>query len=245
MIKNLLKAKIKSKLRRPLSGLDRIILASTFSKIDRIPIYIVPTNVHPSLIDPKIDFIQLAKSIDANIGLLNKVQDRFNKVDGYMTANWVPLLGCGAAEMGTTYTITPSIEPTPEVYALDRMKFEDLKFPKYEGYLEKNIELTIKAQDTYPNMMNPPMILGPFDLAVFLRGEKLFSDLLLHKSFLNAKTDKIREKIKKRGDPEFYPKLMEFTLEASMHIANLYKENGANMIGMTLINQYAYLKSNG
>jgi uroporphyrinogen-III decarboxylase len=210
-----------------------------YSKVDRVATLITPSNIHPQLIDKNYDFVRLVSSVEANLELFEKVIERFPNIDAAMPASWLGLAGCGQAEMGTKMKISSMVEPSPEVYALDRISFEDLKLPEMEGFLKTQIELIKAVQSEYPDMNSPPIIEGSFDLAILLRGEKVFDDFRLFKSYQEAPNDVIKEKIAKRGDPFFFTKLMEFTTEASIHLGNMFKQNKVGMLGMVIVNQYA------
>ena len=239
IIKDIVKGKLKMTLGRPLTGSERFLLTSLFSKIDRVATLLVPSNIHPQLLDPDYDFVRLTNNWEANLELFAIMRERFPNVDAAMPASWLGLAGMGQVEMGTTMRISPMIEPSPDVYALDKMSLEELELPKLEGFLKNQIELIVETQERYPEMNSPPIIEGSFDLAILLRGEKLFNDFILYKSFVNATDSEQKEKIKKKGDPTFFPRLMDFATEASIHIGKMYKEQGINMLGCVIVNQYA------
>ncbi|MEE9378320.1 MAG: uroporphyrinogen decarboxylase family protein [Candidatus Lokiarchaeia archaeon] len=239
IIKDILKGKVKMTLGRTLSGAERFLLTSLFSKIDRVATLLVPSNVHPQLLDPDYDFVRLTNNVEANLELFTILRERFPNVDAAMPASWLGLAGMGQVEMGTTMRITPMVEPSPDIYALEKMSLEELELPKMEGFLKNQIELCVEIQDRYPEMTSPPIIEGSFDLAILLRGEKLFNDFILYKNFVNATDSDKKEKIKKKGDPTFFPRIMDFATEASIHIGKMYKEQGINMLGVVIVNQYA------
>lgn len=239
IITNLMKGMLKSKLGIPLSGAERFMLTSMYSKVDRIASMLVAGNVHPQLIDSNYDFVRLTSSVEANLELFEKLLERFPNFDGTMTANWLGLAGCGQVEMGTTMRILPLVEPSPAIYALDRNSLEELPMPEMKGYLEKQIQLSAEVQDRYPEIISPPIILGSWDLAMLLRGEKLISDFRLFKDFKTSMDWEQKKKIQKKGDPNYLSRLLDFTTEASIAIGNLYKENGVKMLGMVIVNQYA------
>lgn len=239
IITNLMKGMLKSKLGIHLSGAERFMLTSMYSKVDRIASMLVAGNVHPQLIDSNYDFVRLTSSVEANLELFEKLLERFPNFDGTMTANWLGLAGCGQVEMGTTMRILPLVEPSPAIYALDRNSLEELPMPEMKGYLEKQIQLSAEVQDRYPEIISPPIILGSWDLAMLLRGEKLISDFRLFKDFKTSKDWEQKKKIQKKGDPNYLSRLLDFTTEASIAIGNLYKENGVKMLGMVIVNQYA------
>ncbi|MFW9970680.1 MAG: hypothetical protein ACFFDF_10805 [Candidatus Odinarchaeota archaeon] len=239
IVKDIVKGKLKMAMGRPITGSERFLLTSLFSKIDRVATLLVPSNIHPKLLDPDYDFVRLTNNWEANLELFAIMRERFPNVDAAMPASWLGLAGMGQVEIGTTMRILAMVEPSPDVYALDKMALEELELPKLEGFLKNQIELIIETQQRYPNMNSPPIIEGSFDMAILLRGEKLFNDFLLYKSFINAKDLNQKERIKKKGDPTFFPRLMDFTTEVSIHIGKMYKEQGINMLGCVIVNQYA------
>ena len=239
IITNILKGKVKMTVGRPLNGTQRFLLTSLFSKIDRVATLLVPSNVHPQLLDPDYDFVRLTNNVEANLELFAILRERFPNVDAAMPASWLGLAGMGQVEMGTTMRISPMVEPSPDIYALDKKSLEELELPKMEGFLKNQIDLCVKTQERYPEMMSPPILEGSFDLAILLRGEKFFNDFILYKNFITATNSDQKEKIKKKGDPSFFPRLMDFATEASIHIGKMYKEEGVNMLGAVIVNQYA------
>ncbi len=239
IVKDIVRGKLKVSRGRPLTGSERFLLVSLFSRVDRVATLLVPSNIHPQLLDPAYDFVRLTKNWEANLELFDILRKRFPTADAAMPASWLGLAGMGQVEMGTTMRISPMVEPSPDVYALDKMSLEDLDLPKLEGFLKNQIELIVGTQDRYPDINSPPIIEGSFDLAILLRGEKLFNDFILHKSYVNAKNEDQKEKIKKKGDPTFFSRLMDLATEASIHIGKMYKERGVGMLGCVIVNQYA------
>ena len=208
IITNILKGMAKVRLGRQLSGSERFLLTSLYSKTDRIATLITASNVHPSLIDSSYDFVRLTSSIEANLELFEILLTRFPGFDAAMPASWLGLAGCGLEEMGTTMRISPTIEPTPHVFALDRMSLDQLTFPEMTGFLEKRINLCAEVQDRFPDMNLPPILLGAFDLAILLRGERLITDFRLYKDYITSTEEDRKNKIKKKGDPMFFPNLL-------------------------------------
>ncbi len=237
IILNILKGKAKAAFGKPLKGDERFLLTSLYSKTDRIATLITASNVHPTLIDPDYDFVKLTESVDANLELLQKLLNRFD-FDAAMPPSWLGLAGCGLEELGTSMRITPMVEPTPYKFALDKVSLNELSLPENTGYLEKQIRLICEVQDRYA-MNAPPIILGAFDLAMLLRGEKLITDFRLYRDYLKASNETIKQKIEKRGDPNFFPRLLDYTTKVSIHIGNMYKSQGANMLGIVITDQYA------
>ncbi len=238
IVKTIVKGMVKAKLGRTLTGSERFLLTSLFSKVDRVATLITPSNVHPHLIDSNYDFVRLTSSVEANLELFEKLRERFPNVDAALPASWLGLAGCGQVEMGTSMRITPMVEPSPDIYALDRCSLDELPMPKMTGYLERQIELCAEVQDRYPEMNSPPIIVGSFDLAILLRGEKIFNDFKLFKDYKSTFDPERKERIKKRGDPMYFPRLLDFTTEASIMIGKMFKEQGVRMLGMVIVNQY-------
>ncbi len=238
IIVNILKGKAKAAFGKPLNGNERFLLTSLFSKTDRIASAIVANNVHPKLIDQNYDFVKLTSSVEANLELFEILLDRFPFFDACLAPSWLGLAGNGLEELGTSMRITPMVDPTPYKFALDKVSFNELTLPENTGYLEKQIRLICEVQDRYA-MNAPPIILGAFDLAMLLRGEKLITDFRIYRDYMKASNESIKQKIEKKGDPNFFPKLLEFTTKASIHIGNMYKSQGANMLGIVITDQYA------
>jgi hypothetical protein len=239
MISTLAKSMVKAKLKRPLKGHERFLLTSLFTKVDRVATLLVPPNFHPQLINPDYDFVRLTSSVEANLELFAELTSRFPTADAAVPACWMGLSGLGQEQVGTTMRIDPVVEPTPDVYALDRMSLEELQLPNAEGSLATRIELLAQVQEQFPHLTSPPVINGAYDFAFMLRGEKLIRDFALHKDFVEAASEEVKDKVKARGDPSYFTRLMEFATQASIAVGRLYKERGTNMLGMAIVDQYA------
>ena len=238
IISTILKGKAKAALGKPLDGNERFLLTSLYSKTDRIASAIVANNVHPKLLDQNYDFVKLTESVEANLELFEILLDRFPSFDAALAPSWLGLAGNGLEELGTSMRITPMVDPTPYKFALDKFPLEKLSFPENTGYLEKQIRLICEIQDRYA-MNAPPIVLGAFDLAMLLRGEKLITDFRLYRDYQKASNETIKHKIEKKGDPNFFPRLLEYTTKISIYIGNMYKSQGANMLGIVITDQYA------
>jgi hypothetical protein len=239
MVSTIVKSMVKSKLGRPLKGHERFLLTSLYSKVDRVATLIVPPNTHPQLVNPEYDFIRLVNSVEANLELFAELTDRFPNVDAAVPACWMGLAGLGQEVMGTTMRIDPVVEPTPDIYALNRYSLDELALPKAEGTLAKRIELTFEVQKRFPHLTSPPVTNGAYDIAFMLRGESLIRDFSIHKDYTEAPDEETKEKVSERGDPFFFSQLMDFTTQASIAIGRLYEERGVNMLGMVIVDQYA------
>lgn len=242
IIKTILKGSIKNLIGRELTGSERFLLTSMFIKVDKIATLLTASNVHPKLIDPHYDFIRLTSDVNANIELFKKLREMFPNFDAAMPASWLGLAGCGQVQMGTKMRITKWVEPSPNKYALDvnnieNFDMESIKLPEMKGYLATQVNLCVEIQDKFPEMNSPPIIVGSFDLGVLLRGEKLFEDFMIYRDYVTTKNKQLKEKISKRAS--VFPKIMDFTTKASIELGNIYKSQGATMLGMVIVNQYA------
>jgi hypothetical protein len=234
------KGLLKARLHRPLKGNERYLLAAICTPLDRVATGLVAMNVHPRLIDPDCDFVQLVASVEANLDLFVKLRTRFPKVDAIAPVGWLGLLRGGQTEMGTTMRITPNVEPTPEDYALDHYRLDELPMPKAVGYLKTQINLCVEIQRRFPEMPSPPVILGPYDTALMLRGEKLLDDFKLYKDFSEATDESLKSKMKDWGDPSFFSQLMAFATQASITVGKLHEASGMDLLGMVINNTFSY-----
>ncbi|MFQ5832946.1 MAG: uroporphyrinogen decarboxylase family protein [Candidatus Thorarchaeota archaeon] len=239
MVSTIIKSMAKAKLGLHLKGHERFLLTSLFSKVDRVATLLVPPNIHPQLINPEYDFIRLTNSAEANLELFAELTDRFPNVDAAVPACWMGLAGLGQEMIGTTMRIDRVVEPTPDVYALDRCDLDELSLPAAEGALGTRIELTAEVQKQFPHMTSPPVINGAYDLAFMLRGEKLIRDFAMYKDYTEATDEGTKEKVRTRGDPSYFSRLMSFTTQASIAIGRLYEKRNVNMLGMAIVDQYA------
>ncbi|GAH62109.1 unnamed protein product, partial [marine sediment metagenome] len=98
IVKDIVKGKVKMTVGRSLNGGERFLLISMFSRVDRVATLLVPSNVHPQLLDPNYDFVRLTSSVKANLELFTILRERFPQVDAAMPASWLGLAGCGQVE---------------------------------------------------------------------------------------------------------------------------------------------------
>ena len=93
IVSTIAKGMIKVRLGKPLIGGERFILASLYSKIDHVATLLIPSNVHPKLIDQDYDFVRLNSDVESNLELFEKLQACFPNVDAAMPASWLGLAG--------------------------------------------------------------------------------------------------------------------------------------------------------
>jgi len=235
------KALVKGKLGiGQLTGLERFLL-SQFALPDRIPTLLVATNIEPYEIDEKYDYSITTSSVEANLELFDKVRQRF-QADIIVVPCWMGLLTVGAAELGTRFKIEERRVPYPVSYPIRRREELDaLALPtEPAGYLKMYFDINKEAQRRYPDTLIYPVFDGPWDLAMLLRGDRHFPmDFRLHKDYVESTDSEKRAKIRKVGDPDLYPAIMEFTTQAAVRHIQLAKEHGLDLLGATLVDQYA------
>lgn len=89
-------------------------------------------------------------------------------------------------------------------------------------------------------MFLPLALDGPWDLAMLLRGDdKLPLDMRPHKDYMETDDPERKEKIRRRGDPDMYPAIMELTTELAIRHYELAVKEGLSLLGAALVDQYA------
>lgn len=224
-----------------LTGTERLLL-SFMVLPDRVTTLLAACNVDPSLVDPKYDYVLLAQSVEANLELFGKVCQRV-QADTIVVPSWLGLLSTGVAELGTQFKIEKTRVPYPVEYPIKTIQ-DVARMPIPEqatGYLKMVFDLTKEAQKRYPSALISASFQGPWDLAMLLRGDKdLPADLRRHKDYLRAKDQATRDKIRRFGDPDIYPAVMEYCSRLSIHLARLAVANGLSPLGARMMDQYAY-----
>lgn len=237
----MLKALVKGKLHiGELNGLERFMLAQ-LGLPDRVPTMLAATNVEPELVDPKFNYKLLAESVEANLELFDLVCERVD-ADVVMVPTWQGLMNTGAAELGTEFRISEDRVPFSIGYPIKTEEdLANLKLPEEPtGHFKMSLDISKEAQRRHPEMLLPLTIDGPWDLAMLLRGDdKLPLDMRLHKDYVETDDPTRKEKIRQRGDPYIYPKIMEFTTQLSIRLFELAKKNGLPLLGSSLVDQYA------
>ena len=235
------KAVVKHKLHLgTLSGLERFLLSAVMLP-DRVATLLAATNVEPDLIDPKYDYELLASSPEANLELFGKVIERVH-ADTLVVPVWMGTLTTGAAELGTKFKIEKRRVPYPVEFPIHSMEdVRKLEPPKkIEGYQKMYFDINLAAQKRYPNTLIFPVFDGPWDLGMLLRGDKqLPLDLRIHKDYTRAKDPEKRERIRRYGDPDLYPALMDLTTRIAIRHIELAVKGGLSLLGTMLIDQFA------
>jgi uroporphyrinogen-III decarboxylase len=223
-----------------LTGLERFMLAQ-MTIPDRVPTFLAATNVEPSLIDKAYDYKRLSQSAEANLELFTKVKQRF-QFDVVSVPTWLGLMLTGTAELGVQFQIEEERVP----YACDHPihGIEDVKklkpFTEPAGYFKMTLDINREAQRRFPDTMVTFSNDGPWDLAMLLRGDKqLPTDFRIYKDYTEAKDPLRKEKIRKHGDPDLWPAIMEATTQISIQIFTLAKKHGISMLGAAVVDQFA------
>jgi uroporphyrinogen-III decarboxylase len=237
MAKALAKGKFKP---AALTGLERFMLAQ-FTVPDRVPTMLAATNVEPALIDPKFNYKLLASSVEANLELFARVKERF-QFDVVSVPTWLGLMLTGVAELGVGFTIDEERVPYASSHPIHGIEDVRRITPVAEpsGYFKMTLEINREAQrrfsDTMINFMND----GPWDLAMLMRGDKqLPLDFRIYKDYVETQDPLRKEKIKKYGDPDLWPAIMELTTRLSTQIFILARQSGVNMLGAAMVDQFA------
>ncbi|MFC1996933.1 uroporphyrinogen decarboxylase family protein [Chloroflexota bacterium] len=232
---------IKGKLRPgALTGLERFMLAQ-LTMPDRVPTALAATNVEPHLIDEKYNYVMLANSVEANLELFAKVVERF-PFDVIMVPCWLGLMLTGVAELGVQFEIEDDRVPYASTHPIQGI--EDVKrikpFTDASGYFKMTLEIYREAQRRFRDTMITFPNDGPWDLAMLLRGDKqLPLDFRIYKDYSETQDPHRREKIKKFGDPGLWPAIMDLTTEISIQIFKLAAQHGINMMGASMVDQFA------
>jgi hypothetical protein len=101
-------------------------------------------------------------------------------------------------------------------------------------------DINREAQRRFPDTLIFPVFDGPWDLAMLLRGDQhLPMDFRLHKDYTETRDPARRQKIRRRGDPDLWPAIMELTTQLAIQHIRLARDYGLNMMGAILVDQYA------
>jgi hypothetical protein len=75
---------------------------------------------------------------------------------------------------------------------------------------------------------------------MLLRGDRdLPTDLRVYRDYTEAKDQATRDKIRRFGNPDIYPAIMELTTQLSTRIFQMAEESGLSLMGSALVDQYA------
>ncbi len=235
------KAMVKGKLNPAgLTGLERFMLAQ-LTIPDRVPTMLAATNVEPVLIDKKFNYRLLANSVEANLELFARVAERF-PFDVIMVPCWMGLMLTGVAELGVQFEIEEERVPYASSHPIKSI--EDVKrikpFTEAAGHFKMTLDIYREAQRRFPNTMITFPNDGPWDLAMLLRDDKqLPLDFRLFKDYTETQDPRRREKIRKYGDPDLWPAIMELTTQISVQIFKLAEQHGVSLMGSTMVDQFA------
>jgi len=235
------KALLKHKLHLgALTGMERFMVASV-TLADRATTFLGATNVEPDLVDPKFDYELLSQSVEANLELFDLVRHRV-QADVVGTPYWLGLMFTGAAELGTVFKIEKRRVPYAVDYPIKTQQdIAKIRIPeRATGYLKMSFDINKEAQRRHPDSMFMLVADGPWDLAMLLRGDHdLPTDLRIYRDYTEAKDQATRDKIRRFGNPDIYPAIMELTTQLSIRIIQLAEENGLSLMGSALVDQYA------
>jgi hypothetical protein len=223
-----------------LTGMERF-MVSALTLADRASTFLAATNIEPDLIDPKFDYVLLSQSVEANLELFGLVRQRIH-ADVVAVPYWLGLMCVGPAEFGTVFKIEKRRVPYPVDYPIKKPQdIEKIKVPQEAtGYLKMVFDINKETQRRYPDAIVMVMMDGPWDLAMLLRGDReLPTDLRIHKDYTEAKDQATRDRIRRFGDPDIYPAIMELTTQLSARFFQLAQENGLSLMGAALVDQYA------
>ena len=241
LLVTILNAVVKGKLHiGELSGLERFMLAQ-MTIPDRVPTFLAATNVEPSLIDKSYNYKLLSQSVDANLELFAKVKERF-PFDVISVPTWLGLMLTGTTELGVKFKIEEERVPYASDHPIHGM--EDVHkikpFTEPSGYFKMTLDINREAQRRFSDTMITFSNDGPWDIAMLLRGDKqLPMDFRLYKDYIETKDPLRKEKIKKHGDPDLWPAIMELSTQISIQIFKLAKQYGINMLGAVVVDQFA------
>src|SRR4030042_1387858 len=235
------KARLKQKLHLgELTGLERFMVAAV-TLADRAATFLAATNIEPDLIDPKFDYVLLSKSVDANLELFGLVRQRVH-ADVVAVPYWMGLMCVGPAEFGTVFKIEKRRVPYPVDYPIKKQEdIANIKIPQQAtGYLKMVFDINKEAQRRYPDAIILVMMDGPWALAMLLRGDReLPTDLRIYRDYSEAKDQATRDKIRRFGNPDIYPAIMELTTQLAIRLFQLAEESGLSLMGSALVDQYA------
>ncbi|MCG7853084.1 MAG: hypothetical protein MIO92_11240, partial [Methanosarcinaceae archaeon] len=199
------------------------------------------TNIEPDLVDPRFDYEMLSQSVEANLELFGLVRQKVH-ADVVAVPYWLGLMCVGTAELGTVFKIDNRRVPYSVDYPIKKQEdISKIKIPdEATGYLKMVFDINRDAQLRYPDAIILVMMDGPWDLAMLLRGDRdLPTDLRIHKDYTEAKDQATRDKIRRFGNPDIYPAIMELTTQLSIRFFQLAEKNGLSLMGSAMVDQYA------
>jgi hypothetical protein len=223
-----------------LTGLERFMVGAV-TLPDRASTLLGATNIEPDLVDPRFDYVLLEKSAEANLELFELVLQRTH-ADLVVSPVWQGLMFFGTAELGTVFKVEKRRVPYSVDYPIKKQEdIEKIKIPQQAtGHLKMYFDITKELQRRHPDSMFMLIFDGPWDLAMLLRGDRyLPTDLRIHKDYTEARDQATRDKIRRFGNPDIYPAIMELTTQVAIRHIQLATENGLSLMGSSLVDQYA------
>jgi hypothetical protein len=223
-----------------LTGMERF-MVSAVTLADRAATFLAATNVEPELVDPKFDYVLLSESVDANLDLFGLIRQRIH-ADVVGVPYWLGLMCAGAAEFGTLFKIEKRRVPYPIDYPIKKQEdIARIKIPdQATGHLKMVFDINKEVQHRYPDAIVLVMMDGPWDLAMLLRGDRdLPTDLRVYRDYTEARDQATRDKIRRFGNPDIYPAIMELTTHLAIRLFQLAEESGLSLMGSAMVDQYA------
>lgn len=223
-----------------LTGLERFMVGAV-TLPDRVATSLGATNIEPDLVDPKYDYVLLEKSAEANLELFELVCQKV-QADLITAPVWQGLMFFGTAELGTVFKVEKRRVPYPVEYPIKKQEdIATIKVPQQAtGHLKMYFDITDELVRRHPDSMFFLLFDGPWDLAMLLRGDRdLPADLRIHRDYSEAKDQATRDKIRRFGNPDMYPAIMELTTQLAIRHIQLAVENGLSLMGSVLVDQYA------
>ncbi len=223
-----------------LTGMERF-MVSAVTLADRPSTFLAATNIEPDLIDPRFDYVMLSQSVEANLELFGLVRQRV-QADVVAVPIWMGLMHLGPADLGTVFKIEKRRVPYSVEYPIKSQEdIAKIQIPQHAGgYLKMYFDINKEVQLRYPDSLAMVMMDGPWDLAMLLRGDReLPNDLRIYRDYSQARDQATRDKIRRFGNPDIYPAIMELTTQLAIRQFQLAVENGLSLMGSNMIDQYA------
>jgi hypothetical protein len=223
-----------------LTGLERF-MVSAVTLADRASTFLAATNIEPDMIDPRFDYVLLTQSVEANLELFDLVRQRV-QADVVAMPVWMGLMNMGPADLGTVFRVEERRVPYSVEYPIKEQEdIAKIQIPQQPvGYLKMYFDINKEVQRRYPDSLCMTSFDGPWDLGMLLRGDReLPTDLRLHKDHTEAKDQATRDKIRRFGNPDVYPAIMELTTQLAIRQIQLAAEYGLSLLGSALVDQYA------
>jgi hypothetical protein len=149
------------------------------------------------------------------------------------------LMWMGVAELGVRFQIDESRVPYAADYVIREMKDVRAITPPKElaGYFKMAMDIHREVQR---NQALSYISDGPWDLAMLLRGDQnLPKDFRIYKDYVETDDPARKERIRKYGDPDLWPAIMDLTTRLAIQNFTLVREYGINMMGATMVDQFA------